>query len=407
MANVRFFYSIDGTDVHGPVNEDGLRQLFQDRVIGPASHLCREGETTWQPFHPESFRSLVTLPPPPPPAPPPFVPAFIAPPATVPSSSKISWEKDPLPILLDIIAAIVAIGAAILLTILSGARADSAETISYHLGAFAGALFFIAMIPYLVSLPFKGIRRVLIRTIGIVVIAFLAIAGKVAESMSAWRLESSAGAMSAQTKAEARKQIAEKGYYEGNTTQAEANLQKLKEQAGQDNSQAARLVRDAVIVTQTMVGKVKASEAAEKACGSFDPAHLNTLADIDTLRAGITRLRVTQADVLTYFLNYNDHCRAALANGGFSADTVEQFIAAVRKGGHIDQVTAIWRLKVKLSDDHLARLDFLEKNWGSWNSRDGKLLFSDKDSLDAYNVLTGDIQGDVKGIIDLQKQIYR
>ena len=407
MENIRFFYSTDGTDAQGPVTEDVLRQLFQDQIIGPASYLCREGETEWQPLNPESFHGPVIMPPPAPPSPPPFVPAFASPSPTAPSSLKSSWEDGLLPNILNTIAGIVAIGAAIILTIMGGARANGAETVSYQLGAFAGALFVIALIPYLISLPFKGFTRMIIRTVGIVVLSFLTLAGKLIESASALRLEKEANAMSDQTKADARKQIADKGYYEGNIPQTEANLQKLKEQADQDNSEASRLMRDAVVVTQALVVKVKASEAAEKACGSFDPATFTSLADIATLRAAITKLRGTQTDVLADLQNYDDHCRTALANGGFSAETVNQFIAGARKGGHIDQVISIWQLKIKLSDDHLARLDFLEKGWGSWNSKDGKLLFSDKDDLDSYNTLTRNLQNDVKGIGDLQKQIYQ
>ena len=64
-------------------------------------------------------------------------------------------------------------------------------------------------------------------------------------------------------------------------------------------------------------------------------------------------------------------------------------------------------MKIKISNDHLARLDFLEKRWGSWNSKDGKLLFSDKDGLDTYNALTRNIQTDFKEGTALQDQMFQ
>jgi hypothetical protein len=227
------------------------------------------------------------------------------------------------------------------------------------------------------------------------------------ERNRALKLDDMAIVMSNQMKAEARKQIAEKGRYDGNLPQAEANMQKLKEQADQDHSQASRLMRAAVVVSQEIVEKINASVAAENACGSFDPATLNSLADVNNLRTAVTKLRATQADVLSEFESYDDLLRDALAKDNVSAYTINQAIAGARKGGHVDEAIAAWQLKIKLSDDHLSRLDFLEKSWGSWNSKDGKLLFSDKDSRDAYNNLTINLQNDVKDIGDLQKRIVQ
>ncbi len=165
---------------------------------------------------------------------------------------------------------------------------------------------------------------------------------------SGLQLEATANALNDQTKAEARKQIAEKGYYDGNLQQAEANMQKLS--ARRARTTASRRVSCALRwgVSQEIIDKVKTSADAEKACGSFDPATLNSLDDIAKLRAAISKLRGTQADVLSEFESYDEHCRAALANGNFSADSINEFVAGAHKGGHIDQVI------VHLADENQA-----------------------------------------------------
>ncbi|MEJ0000993.1 MAG: hypothetical protein WDO13_18610 [Verrucomicrobiota bacterium] len=53
----RFFYSTDGTDVYGPVTEAELSRLCRVNAIGERSFVCRVGETAWEPFKPDEYRS--------------------------------------------------------------------------------------------------------------------------------------------------------------------------------------------------------------------------------------------------------------------------------------------------------------------------------------------------------------
>jgi hypothetical protein len=182
-------------------------------------------------------------------------------------------------------------------------------------------------------------------------------------------------------------------------------MQKLKAEADQGNTQSAHFLSAAMSVSQEIVEKVKVSDEAEKACGNVDPAALTTLDDLDNQRAAINKLRASQVDILDDLLNYDDHLRAALANDNINPSEIKSFISGARKGGHIDQVVAIWRIKIRLSDAYLARLDFLEKRWGSWNAKGDQLLFSNTDDRDKYNAIVQNLKDDLSGIADLQKQI--
>jgi hypothetical protein len=213
--------------------------------------------------------------------------------------------------------------------------------------------------------------------------------------------------MEDQEKAEARKEIAQNGTFAGDPNKANADLQKLKDMAGDDNSDLGRMVRDGATVMQDLVAKVKISSAAEEACGSFDPGLLNSTVDIDNLRTSIGKLRATQTDVLDFLNGFDDHCRTALSQDNIKPTEIDGFISGARKSGHVDLLVSIWKLKVKLSDDHVARLDFLEKNWDHYTRQDGKMLFNDDASLDQFKALSAPLKDDVAQLSDLQKQIYQ
>ncbi len=66
MDETRFYYSTDGTDSLGPVTPSELRELYEKRVLTEDSFLCREGESSWEPF---SLGSLPALKPAPAPTP--------------------------------------------------------------------------------------------------------------------------------------------------------------------------------------------------------------------------------------------------------------------------------------------------------------------------------------------------
>jgi len=307
------------------------------------------------------------------------------------------WMEGKFRIVLTVIALLVAIGGAALLLLIQ----------SKGIIALIVTPVLVVVVPYLASMPFKrGVRlgvRLTVRILCIGGFAFFTLRSQ-SESEQAQPLVAKSTAMVEQAKDDMRQQLAEKRHGDSNLPKADAGATTM---ADQDDSESSRLMRAAVVISQEILEKVKISTAAEQACGSFDPATLNSLADIYTLRTAISKLRDTQTDVLNEFQNYDDRCRAVLIREHLSVDEINQAIAGARKGEHVEEAINAWQLKIKLSDDHLSRLDFLEKSWGSWNSKDGKLLFSDKDSMDAYNALTLDLQNDVKQLGDLQKKAYQ
>jgi hypothetical protein len=96
-----------------------------------------------------------------------------------------------------------------------------------------------------------------------------------------------------------------------------------------------------------------------------------------------------------------------LAHDDFSPDFVDGVLAGARKSGHVDMLITLWQSKIKLTDDYVARLDYLGKSYGAWNVKDGKLVFTDSDGIVAYNGYIQALQNDVKAIGDEQKQIVQ
>jgi hypothetical protein len=388
MEPVLYFYSIDGTATCGPVTEDALRLLFKDKVIGPGSFLCPLGESEWKPLDVAWLRR-------PPPQtlrlpryePPPYVPTDTA---KLREEERVQqleevWDEGPYPGVFRWSGVAFASLATLILA------AEQVGTQNIVAGLLAGVVF-TALIPYLLALAFRQPWRLRVWAIAIVIFTGLTFAGQALyNNQPAPMADATPTPDTAPAKA-------------ATVPLAEARMEKAKELANENANDVARMVKDAQPVQQEMIDKVKATDAAEKACGNFDPASLTTQADLKTLRAGIDRLRAAQADVLAYFQTYDDRCRTALANGGFSADGIERFVAGAHETGHIDQAVAIWQLRIKLTDDHLARLDFLDKHWGTWQPKDGKLLFTNQDDLDTYNALTQNLVADISHGNDLQSQ---
>jgi hypothetical protein len=405
MEETRFFYSTDGTDVHGPVTEAGLRLLFRDRTMGPSSYLCREGENEWQPVNPEFFQ---TPPPPPQPRPPPPPSPRREPVERQPSLGEF-LSRTPVRVALLAISGVVSVGTALLLTHAGPAHAGTATpsyTAGYVAGSFTGHILIILAIPYLVSLAFRRSRRILVRTIGIVLMAALILIGRFSEAASTLRLQALASQIDDQTKTEAQAQLKTKGFFSGDTQEAETNLQKIRNQLANDDSLTARVARDLLNVTETLLEKVRLSNEAEATC-RFDPATIASPQDITDRQASLAKLRETQTDTLAYLQDFDAQCRQALAPDHFSDATVDGALAGARKAGHIDLLINLWQIKVKLTDDHAARLAFLGKTWGLWEGQNGKLLFRDDATLASYNTYIHDIRDDVKQIGDVQRQIFQ
>ena len=407
MDSVRFFYSTDGTDVHGPVTQGVLRQLVQDHVIGAASFLCREGETEWKPLDLEAYQVPLTKTSTLPPTPPPFLPSA-APEFQLnrPAAAITSPGNRLLAGILYSAAGIVALAGALIsafLTTPPNANSSQSEAIGYYLGSFAGSLFLIVLVPYAISLLFKGDIRIFVRALGMIGLALLSVVGHLANPDLT--LLAHANAMSEKMKEQARKQIAANGYFQDNSAQAEQNLQTLQKEAS-GTTDTDRGIRDLLSVMNDLFAKVKVSNAAEEAC-DFQVSTIASPDDIAKRRALIVKLHDTQQDVLAYLQGFDAHCRDAMAKDNFPPDFVSGAISGARKTGHLDTLIALWQAKMKLSDDFVARLDFLDKNYGSWNTKDGKVVFSDKSALASYNDLLKPLGEDAKQIGDMQKQLVQ
>lgn len=408
MEELRYFYSTDGTDAHGPATKEELDQLFHAGTIGPVSYLCREGETEWHPLNVDDFQTQVAVPPPPPPQlpPPPPPPQPQTKPKFQQASSRPA-EDGVVNFVLTATSLVAVLGTSALMAFVGTKSLSDSQNLSYRLGVFVGSMIAVVILPFLISFVFPRRHRLLVRTVGIVVVASLMVIGKLSQFSSLHRIETVTKEVNDRTKSEAQKEIAAKGYYDGNTKQSDNDLQKLKDAVSQDDSEVSRLGRDILTVTEQLVAKAKASEAADKAVGNFDPATITSLDDINTRKTAISALRDTQVDMITFLQNYDAHCHEAMAKDNFNPDTENQTIAGARKGGHIDLLISLWQIKQKLSEDHLARLSFLQANWGHWSVKEGKLLFEDQATLEAYNGFVHSLHDDVKQLGDVQKQIFQ
>jgi uncharacterized membrane protein YeaQ/YmgE (transglycosylase-associated protein family) len=400
---IRYFYSTDGSDVHGPVSTEDLRQLVTNKTIGFSSYVCREGETEWKPVDlPALLQHAVETVAPVPEIPPPFVPTAL--PVEVALREKRTWADGPMGIALNTLAVIVGVSAAIAAALLSQpAGGNEAQAIGYRLGAFTGAMIVILAIPHIIAKFVKGPGRTLVRCILILGLAFVSVVGHLNEP--GIKLLAQADALTAKVKADAQKQLAEKGYVESDTATAEKNLAALKAQATGDDI-ASRVARDLFNVTDDLMARVKASNEAEKAC-DFTVGTITSLDDIAKRRTLIVTLRGKQSDVVAYLQDFDNHCREALAPGNFSDETVAGALAGARKSGHVDLLITLWQIQMKLSQDYIDRLDYLQKSFGAWSVKDGKLMFPDDTSLAAFNVYGKELQDDVKQLGDTQKQIFQ
>jgi hypothetical protein len=403
MEPTRFFYSTDGTDAHGPVTEDDLRKLYDDDVLGPKSFLCIEGQMVWKPIKIAAD---------PAPAPPPLTPKASPAPPPLPRPGKHavqeSWENGVLTTVFNILAGVVATAGVIgsvLITALSHHGSNGIESISYQFGAGAGSVFFIVFFPYLVSLYYKGPVRVIVRTVGIIAIAFLVLGFQLFNYGNDARMLTQEIAIGENMKQEARAQIAAKGYYEGDPTQTEQKLQELKDQATGDTD-IAKSTRDLVNVMNDIFAKVNVSREAEAAC-DFKVNTIISRDDIARRRSLIAKLRNSQADVLNYLQNFDSHCRDALSKENLSPDFVDGAISGARKSGHLDLLITLWQTQVKLSDDYVARLDYLSQTYGTWSFRDGKLVLPNDAAANTYNGLVKALQDDGAQLSSIQKQIFQ
>lgn len=410
MQAERFYYSRDGTVTEGPVAWADLGLLYRQGVLGPGSFVCPEGGSEWTPFDVGWFPVALPPPPSPPPAvvPPAPPPAYPYDPSSRSRRRRRSSDDDSGGVgakIADGIAAVIAIGCAIFTAAITHPSGTAiTDSLSFRAGAFVGALIFICLVPCLVCLFFRNLTRAVVRCLGIAAIGLLSVGGNLHRIQQAEFIKT-ATEMSDQIKADAKKQIAAKGYYVGDPDRAQQNLEKLKSMASGDSA-TARGERDLADVMSGLFAKVKVAQADELAC-NFKVGDISTQADLAARRQAIEKLRGAQKDVVALLQNFDSSCRDVMTKDNLPPATVDALIDGARRGGHMDTLVQLWQGQVKLSDDYLARLDFLDKCYGSWTTRDGKVIFTDNDSLAAFNNFVLTLQADAKQVKDLQARIVQ
>jgi hypothetical protein len=341
------------------------------------------------------------------PQPAPDIPAVPPPepaPLSVASGSPTTTDNDGFAVIVNTIAGLFAVSGAVISALFAPLPpGDSNNGLSYRIGGFVGALAVIVLIPYLLAWMAKGMTRIVLRAGLILAVALLVVAAQLGRSVVT--PVSEAQAMSDQQKHEAQKEIAKKGYYTADPAQAERNIQKLKGQLT-DDSETSRIGRDVLAVTTALLAKVKASDAVERTC-KFTLDGITSADDFTGRIGAISLLRAAQNDVVSFLQGYDQHCRDTLTADHIAPATQNEVIAGARKGAHIDLLITLWQEKMKLSDDHIARFVFLQKNWGGWQVSSGQVIFNDDAQATSYDLLVDAIQDDVAGIRDTQRQIFQ
>lgn len=416
MDQLRYFYSTTGADAQGPVTLEVLGQLFQEGVIGPGSYLCREGGTEWEPLNPANFQAL-----------PPVVqkPQPFQPPAYVPSASSIErlkeipdqWEEEEsaAPGILNWLSIATGLIGGFLLVVVMDYCSGTRSSPPYYIGGTIGGFIFFWGIAAVVSLLFQDMTRQVVRFIGVVSLSVLAIVGwmyrpvpTTTEVVATPQAppENKAIVIQQEMNADARKQIADKGYYAGASdapNKTQQNVDALKAQATGDTPEA-RAARDMYKVTDLFIAQVKTSNDIEKNC-VFEVVTIDNTEELKRRRDHLAQLKDAQKDVVTFLIDFDKHCQDAMAPDKLPDDMVKGVIAGARTSAHIEQLITLWQSKVKLTEDYIGRLNYLDKSYGSWDVRDGQVVFSDKESFVKYGELVQALQDDVKKIGDNQKAI--
>jgi hypothetical protein len=368
---------------------------------------------------------------------PPTLPAH-AKPAPVPEEpSEIPEDETPedekakelgaFAIVLNLLAVLAVLGAAGLSAFLVQPQSENEIYAFGHRSvAFIETFLLVLLIPFVVSRFARGDARVITRSGGMVVLAVVvsmffllqpvaqsgaqtqgALDGQsqAAQEEIATKRDAQAQAMTEQQKEAAQKEIATKGYYTGNTDQAEQNIEKLKSQLT-DDSERSRIGRAILAVTTGLLDKVKASDAVQKTC-KFTLDAVKSADDLAARGRSISQLHDTQADVIRFLQNYDQQCRDALNSDNVAAATQDEVIASAHQGAHVDLLVALWQEKMKLSDDYVARFDFLRKNWGGWEFKAGDVIFKEDAKATAYDTLVQAVQDDIAKIHDTQRQIFQ
>ena len=315
------------------------------------------------------------------------------------------WEEHgPAPAILNWTCWIVlVIGAIALHVVMHTLRPSSSNSaIDYFtglIGGLVGCLLVIGVLPFLISLPFKNVTRYLVRLIGILAITGLTI---VRQFYPATPTPETSATQDKTTQVAAESNSAANPPVANAAPQADTAPPASEARAS--NSLSEKATHDLATVTSQFVAIVNASSEAESEC-NVDVSTIESTDDIARRRDSLMKLRAQELEAIVYLQNFDAHCREALAFDTFPSDFIDNVLVAERKAGKVDLLIALWQAKMKLTNDHVARLDYLGKTYGAWNVKGGKVVFTDADDLTAYNNLLQSLENDLKEIASDQKKI--
>jgi hypothetical protein len=343
--DTRYYYWNEGSEVQGPHSMEELRQLHGEGVIGTQTQLCPEGGTMWQPFDLGLVLPPVrTIPPPPPPKPERW-------------TGTNWWNRDTTG---SHIGRKIFTGVAWLILILCSAfymrfdpydGAYHAPSASHPAAAIIAMLFLLWMIPFLLTILLPRWLRFWMRS-SLVILFSLGLLFVTVFSIG----------------------------FHFTAMKAIVDL----------NERGRNLIL--------------ASNEINRRVPSLDPTDLKTMDDLTQDETAVLKLRSSYADVLDFFTHYDEKAREALTAVHMDSVKLTFELAAAHKTANIDGLAELWRLKVQLCDDQLARLSFLEKNWGHWNVRDSKVMFEDQATADSYNLLVEALQKDIADLAETKKK---
>jgi hypothetical protein len=396
---MRYYYTPDGTQVFGPVEVEILGQLGREGLLHASSFICPEGETEWKPF----ALAAVSKPAPPPPVatfgPAPSTPKRVRPTVVADDGE---GEKGWIAIILNLVTVYAALRGLVHYVVRPPRWVQGDDPNARTWTELAIGVFVLVVVPWWFSLLFKGLNRVIVRTVGIVI---LACAMEVIYYMPQTPEEDLAAkeqAMSDKLMKDARKAVDGRGNLKDTREEARADIQKMSAMAT-DDSETSRATRALVEVEKEIGAKVKIGEAAFANC-DFDPTTITGTDDIAQRRANFLTYRQTQADVLEDARTFRPRLRQALINENVSSDYINESMSDPQTAKRFEIMVSLWQDRVKAADDQIARLDFLNQTYGTWNVTDGKLIFHDQASLNSYNALVQGLQADANAIQDEAKQ---
>jgi len=174
VANFQYYYSRDGNEVNGPFTLDILRQLLEDGVVNSGCYFCREGDAEWQLISPEVLAAE--------PEPTVEISADQAPRSALNEKLDGFWstwveimESPPVRLFLRAICTIVPVLLGFILTS-HHARSlpqteHSEDNMGPLVGYFAGVIAVVALVVYLIGLPFPHAYRLWIRTSAMLILS--------------------------------------------------------------------------------------------------------------------------------------------------------------------------------------------------------------------------------------------